>query len=171
MPEYKAPQREMKFVLNEVLNIEEHYQRLPGCEEATADVVDAILEEGAKFSERVLSPLNQIGDSQGCKFEDGVVTTPDGFKEAYQQFVEAGWPSLPHKPEFGGQGLPESLGIVINEMIGTANWSWSMYPGLSHGTILCSSRGYYYFTEYPISIVDGYKPRIWLGIKGYLFSI
>ena len=135
MPEYKAPQREMKFVLNEVLNIEEHYQRLPGCEEATADVVDAILEEGAKFSERVLSPLNQIGDSQGCKFEDGVVTTPDGFKEAYQQFVEAGWPSLPHKPEFGGQGLPESLGIVINEMIGTANWSWSMYPGLSHGAM------------------------------------
>ena len=135
MPEYKAPQREMKFVLNEVLNIEEHYQRLPGCEEATADVVDAILEEGAKFSERVLSPLNQVGDSQGCKFEDGVVTTPDGFKEAYQQFVEAGWPSLPHKPEFGGQGLPESLGIVINEMIGTANWSWSMYPGLSHGAM------------------------------------
>ena len=135
MPEYKAPQREMKFVLNEVLKIEEHYQRLPGCEEATADVVDAILEEGAKFSERVLSPLNQIGDSQGCKFDNGVVTTPDGFKEAYQQYVEAGWPSLPHKPEFGGQGLPESLGIVINEMIGTANWSWSMYPGLSHGAM------------------------------------
>lgn len=135
MPEYKAPQREMKFVLNEVLKIEEHYQRLPGCEEATADVVDAILEEGAKFSERVLSPLNQIGDSQGCKFENGVVTTPDGFKEAYQQYVEAGWPSLPHKPEFGGQGLPESLGIVINEMVGTANWSWSMYPGLSHGAM------------------------------------
>jgi len=83
----------------------------------------------------VLSPLNQIGDSQGCKFENGVVTTPDGFKEAYQQYVEAGWPSLPHKPEFGGQGLPESLGIVINEMVGTANWSWSMYPGLSHGAM------------------------------------
>ncbi|MCL4145255.1 UNVERIFIED_CONTAM: hypothetical protein GTU68_057643 [Idotea baltica] len=132
MPEYKAPQRDIKFVLNEVLNVEQHYQQLPGFEEATSDVVDAIIEEGAKFSERVLSPLNQIGDQQGCRFEDGVVTTPDGFKEAYEQFVEAGWPSLPHKPEWGGQGLPESLGIVINELIGTANWSWSMYPGLSH---------------------------------------
>ena len=135
MPEYKAPQREMKFLLNEVYNVEQHYQQLPGFEEATTDVVEAIIEEGAKFSERVIAPLNQSGDQQGCKFEDGVVTTPDGFKEAYQQFVEAGWPSLPHKPEWGGQGLPESLGIVINELIGTANWSWSMYPGLSHGAM------------------------------------
>jgi alkylation response protein AidB-like acyl-CoA dehydrogenase len=135
MPEYKAPQREMKFLLNEVYNVEQHYQQLPGFEEATMDVVEAIIEEGAKFSERVIAPLNQSGDQQGCKFEDGVVTTPDGFKEAYQQFVEAGWPSLPHKPEWGGQGLPESLGIVINELIGTANWSWSMYPGLSHGAM------------------------------------
>lgn len=135
MPEYKAPQREMKFVLNEVFNVEQHYQQLPGFEEATTDVVEAIIDEGAKFSERVLSPLNQTGDQQGCQFDEGVVTTPDGFKEAYQQFVEAGWPSLPHKPEWGGQGLPESLGIVINEMIGTANWAWSMYPGLSHGAM------------------------------------
>ena len=135
MPEYKAPQREMKFVLNEVFDVEQHYQQLPGFEEATADVVEAIIDEGAKFSERVIAPLNQSGDQQGCHFEDGVVTTPDGFKEAYEQFVEAGWPSLPHKPEWGGQGLPESLGIVINEMIGTANWSWSMYPGLSHGAM------------------------------------
>lgn len=135
MPEYKAPQREMKFVLNEVLNLEEHYQQLPGYEEATPDVIDAILEEGAKFSERVLAPLNQSGDKQGCTFEDGVVTAPDGFKEAYQQFVEAGWPSLPHNEKYGGQGLPESLGIIINEMVGTANWAWSMYPGLSHGAM------------------------------------
>ena len=135
MPEYKAPQREMKFVLNEVFKLEEHYQQLPGYEEATADVVEAILEEGAKFSERVIGPLNQSGDQQGCTFEDGVVTAPDGFKDAYNQFVEAGWPSLPHKEEYGGQGLPESLGIFINEMIGTANWAWSMYPGLSHGAM------------------------------------
>lgn len=135
MPDYKAPQREMKFVLNEVLGLEAHYQSIPGFEEATPDVVDAILEEGAKFSERVIAPLNQSGDKQGCTFEEGVVTAPDGFKEAYQQFVDAGWPSLPHKEAYGGQGLPESLGIVMNDMLGTANWAWSMYPGLSHGAM------------------------------------
>ncbi len=135
MGEYKVPHRDIRFVLNELLNIEEHYSGLNNCEEATPDMIDAILDEAGKFAERVVAPLNQIGDQQGCTFEDGVVTTPPGFKEAYQQFVESGWPSLPHKEEWGGQGLPESLGIVINEMIGTANWSWSMYPGLSHGAM------------------------------------
>lgn len=135
MPEYKAPQRDMQFVLNEVLEIDKHYQSLPGCEEASADMVAAIMEEGAKFSERVLSPLNRTGDQQGCQFNDGEVITPDGFKEAYQQFVEGGWPSMTHATEWGGQGLPESMGIMINEMVGTANWSWSMYPGLSHGAM------------------------------------
>ena len=135
MPEYKAPLRDMDFVLNEVLNAEQHYQSLPGCDDATPDMVSAIMEEGAKFAERVLSPLNQIGDQQGCQWSDGAVTTPEGFKEAYQQFVEGGWPSLAHEEEWGGQGLPESIGIIINEMVGTANWSWSMYPGLSHGAM------------------------------------
>ncbi|WP_409524899.1 acyl-CoA dehydrogenase C-terminal domain-containing protein [Nitrincola sp. MINF-07-Sa-05] len=135
MAEYKAPLRDMQFILNEVLEMDKHYQGLPGCEEATPDMIAAILEEGAKFAERVLSPLNQIGDQQGCTFKDGTVTTPEGFKEAYQQFVEGGWPSLAHDPAHGGQGLPESLGIVFNEMVGTANWSWSMYPGLSHGAM------------------------------------
>ncbi|NRP09399.1 MULTISPECIES: acyl-CoA dehydrogenase C-terminal domain-containing protein [unclassified Marinobacterium] len=135
MPEYKAPLRDMDFVLNEVLNAEQHYQSLPGCEDATPDMVSAIMEEGAKFAERVLSPLNQIGDQQGCQWSDGAVTTPEGFKDAYQQFVEGGWPSLAHEEEWGGQGLPESIGIIINEMVGTANWSWSMYPGLSHGAM------------------------------------
>ncbi len=134
MGEYRVPHRDIRFVLNEVLNIEEHYNKL-NCEEATPDMIDAILDEAGKFAERVVAPLNQVGDKHGCTFEDGVVTTPPGFKEAYQQYVESGWPSLPHKEEWGGQGLPESLGIVINEMIGTANWSWSMYPGLSHGAM------------------------------------
>lgn len=116
MPEYRAPQRDMQFVLNEVLEIEQHYQSLPGCEDATGDMVNAIMEEGAKFSERILSPLNQVGDQQGCQFNDGEVTTPEGFKEAYQQFVEGGWPSMTHAPEYGGQGLPESMGIMINEI-------------------------------------------------------
>lgn len=135
MPEYKAPLRDIQFVLDEMLQSEQHYQSLPGCEEATPDMVAAILDEGAKFSERVLAPLNQVGDQEGCQLNDGVVTTPTGFKEAYQQFVEGGWPSLPHDPQWGGQGLPESIGIILNELVGSANWSWSMYPGLSHGAM------------------------------------
>jgi len=135
MPEYKAPLRDIQFVLNDVLDAEAHYASLPGCEEATPDMVSAILEEGAKFAERVLSPLNQVGDQQGCQFDNGDVKTPEGFKEAYQQYVEGGWPSLAHDVEYGGQGLPESLGTVISEMVGSANWSWGMYPGLSHGAM------------------------------------
>lgn len=135
MPEYKVPYRDMRFALNEVFDISHHYSQLPGCEEVSQDMVDAILEEGGKFAERVIGPLNQIGDQQGCQFNDGEVKTPDGFKEAYQQYQEAGWPSLAHAEEWGGQGLPNSLGIVMSELIGTANWSWSMYPGLSHGAM------------------------------------
>ncbi|MDO6462320.1 acyl-CoA dehydrogenase C-terminal domain-containing protein [Granulosicoccaceae sp. 1_MG-2023] len=135
MGEYKVPQREISFVFNELLNATEHYNSLPGCEDASSDTIEAILEEGSKFAERVLSPLNRIGDSQGCRFADGEVTTPDGFREAYAQYVEGGWPSLSHKPEHGGQGLPESVGIIMSEIIGSANWSWAMYPGLSHGAM------------------------------------
>jgi alkylation response protein AidB-like acyl-CoA dehydrogenase len=134
MPEYKAPLKDIEFVMNEVLNFEQHYANLPGGDEASPDLVNAILVEAAKFSEEVLAPLNQIGDQQGCtRHEDGSVTTPAGFKEAYQQYVDGGWPSLAHDTDFGGQGLPESLSSVISEMVGTANWSWGMYPGLSHG--------------------------------------
>ena len=135
MPEYKAPLRDMRFAMNELLNIEQHYATLPGGEEATPELIDAILEEGAKFAENELAPLNRSGDQEGCRWEDGEVFTPSGFKEAYNKFVEGGWPSLSHSPDLGGQGLPESLGIVINELVGTANWSWSMYPGLSHGAM------------------------------------
>ncbi|WP_043316818.1 acyl-CoA dehydrogenase C-terminal domain-containing protein [Microbulbifer sp. HZ11] len=134
MSEIKIPLRDMRFAMRELLNWDQHYAAL-GYEDASPDVVDAILEEGAKFCENVLAPINQIGDQQGCTWKDGEVTTPDGFKEAYQQFVEAGWPSLPHKVEHGGQGLPPSLGTILSEMVGTANWSWGMYPGLSHGAM------------------------------------
>ena len=134
MPEYKAPLRDIEFVTNELLDFEQHYANLPGCEDATPDLVGAILTEAAKFTEEVLSPLNRIGDEQGCtRHEDGSVSTPEGFKDAYQQYVEGGWPSLAHDVEFGGQGLPESIGSIISEMVGSANWSWGMYPGLSHG--------------------------------------
>lgn len=134
MPAYKAPVRDYQFVLWELLNSEAHYQRL-GAEDATRDMVDAIIQEAGKFCEEVLSPLNEVGDSQGCTFNNGVVTTPDGFKEAYQQWVESGWPSLAAEEKFGGQGLPESIANIVSEMAGAANWSWAMYPGLSHGAI------------------------------------
>ena len=135
MPEYKAPLRDIQFAFYEVLQAESHYQKI-GAEEASRDMIDAIISEGGKFAEEVLAPLNRIGDEQGCKFEDGKVSTPPGFKQAYQQFVEGGWPSLAGEIEYGGQGLPESLATVLNEMLGTANWSWSMYPGLSYGAKL-----------------------------------
>lgn len=134
MSEIKIPLRDMRFAMRELLNWDQHYASL-GYEDASPDVVDAILEEGAKFCENVLAPLNQIGDQQGCTWKDGEVTTPEGFKEAYQQFVEAGWPSLAHNVDHGGQGLPPSLGTILSEMVGTANWSWGMYPGLSHGAM------------------------------------
>ncbi|MDX1457549.1 MAG: acyl-CoA dehydrogenase C-terminal domain-containing protein [Marinobacter sp.] len=133
MPEYKAPLRDIKFVMSELLNSEQHYANLEGAEDATPDMVDAIIGEGAKFCEQVLSPLNAVGDQEGCTLTDDGVTTPKGFKEAYQQYVEGGWPSMTADPNYGGQGLPSSIGIVISEMVGTSNWSWGMYPGLSHG--------------------------------------
>ncbi|MFO7994986.1 MAG: acyl-CoA dehydrogenase C-terminal domain-containing protein [Marinobacter sp.] len=133
MPDYKAPLRDIKFVMTELLDSEQHYANLEGAEDATPDMVDAIIGEGAKFCEQVLSPLNQVGDNEGCTWSEDGVKTPTGFKEAYQQYVEGGWPSMTADPNYGGQGLPHSLGLVMSEMVGTANWSWGMYPGLSHG--------------------------------------
>ena len=135
MPNYKAPLRDIRFVRDELLDFPAHYQALPGCEEATPDMESAILEEGARFCEQVLSPLNRVGDIEGCQWSESGVTTPTGFKEAYQQYVEGGWPSLAHDVAHGGQGLPESLGMAISELVGGANWAWGMYPGLSHGAM------------------------------------
>lgn len=136
MPQYKAPLRDMQFVLHELLNAEEHYSKLPVfAETVSRELVDQYLETAADFCENELSPLNQIGDREGCKWDDGVVTTPTGFKEAYQKYIELGFPSLSAEEQYGGQGLPNSLGITISEMVGTSNWAWGMYPGLSHGAV------------------------------------
>jgi alkylation response protein AidB-like acyl-CoA dehydrogenase len=135
MLQYKAPIMDIKFLIEDVFNYYPHYEKYPEFAEATPDLVDAILQECAKFCENELLPLNQSGDKEGCKFDNGVVTTPKGFKEAYNKYVEGGWQSLSHPVEHGGQGLPPSLGMAKQEMMGTANWSWAMYPGLSHGAM------------------------------------
>ena len=133
MPQYKAPLRDMRFLLNEVFDYPAHYAKLSNGAEATPDMVDAILEGCAALCEEVLSPLNLSGDQEGCHFNDGEVTTPKGFKEAYRQYMEGGWQGLSHPKEYGGQGLPMSLNLLKAEMMGTANWSFTMYPGLSLG--------------------------------------
>jgi len=132
MPSYKAPLRDIKFVLNELLTIQ-NYGNLPGFADATPETLDAILEEGAKIMEEVIQPLNQVGDLEGCTWNNGVVTTPKGFKEAYNAYCEGGWIGLTADPEYGGQGLPHVLGIVMAEMMSGANVAFGMYPGLSHG--------------------------------------
>ncbi len=135
MPEYKAPLRDMQFAINEVLKFDQHYQNLPGAEDATPDTVAAILDEAAKFCEQVVSPLNPVGDREGCHWHDGKVSTPTGFKAAYDQFIESGWPGLSQKVELGGQGLPSSVNAFVYEMLASASHAWSMYPSLSWGAI------------------------------------
>ena len=133
MPAYKAPLRDIRFLMNEVFDYTEHYKTIAAGQNADADTIDMILEGAADFCENILSPLNQSGDEEGCHFKDGEVTTPKGFKEAYDQFVQGGWQGLSYPEEFGGQGLPMSLNLIKAEMMGTANWSFTMYPGLSMG--------------------------------------
>jgi len=134
MTTYKAPLTDMRFALFDVLRADETFARL-GFAEATRDVLDAILEEGARFTETVLAPLNAIGDREGCRYDkaSGGVTTPPGFREAYAQFVEGGWSGLTAPAEFGGQGLPHAAGVPIKEMIDAANLAWGNFPLLSHG--------------------------------------
>ncbi len=137
MPSYKAPLRDLRFVMHEVLNAEAALKAMPYYtqhETADADLINQVLDEAARFAENELAPLNAVGDQEGCKRDnDGNVTTPTGFKAAYTKFRQAGWTGLDADPQWGGQGMPHVANIAVSEMNIAANVAWSMYPGLSHG--------------------------------------
>ena len=142
MSEYVAPLRDMRFVMQELAGLDQIVS-LPGCEEATADVVDAILDEAAKFASEVISPLNRVGDTDGAKWKDTVVTTSPGFKEAFKLFGESGWQGIQHGTEHGGQGLPKLVAAAVQETWKSSNISFSLCPLLTLGAIealeLCGS--------------------------------
>ncbi|MDP7142085.1 MAG: acyl-CoA dehydrogenase C-terminal domain-containing protein [Alphaproteobacteria bacterium] len=132
MPIFNAPTDDIKFVLHEILKCET-LSALPGYEDASADLIDQIIDEGSKLCQEELFPLNQSGDEEGCHFDNGTVTTPKGFQQAYDLFTEGGWVGLSCDPEYGGMGLPQLVNFVMQEIISAANMSFGMYPGLSQG--------------------------------------
>jgi hypothetical protein len=136
---YTPPLRDMQFIMNEVLHVPETLKALPAHADMDADPMAAVLEEGGKFAAEVLLPLNAIGDQQGCQLNQSTheVKTPDGFKQAYEQFVAGGWTALSCDPAYGGQGLPLVLNQCFYEMLNSANQAWTMYPGLTHGAYEC----------------------------------
>jgi alkylation response protein AidB-like acyl-CoA dehydrogenase len=133
MPSYKAPLRDMQFILFDVLKVQDAGNAVAAYAEMTPDVVTAILEEAGRFCENVLQPINRSGDEEGCVFESGSVRTPTGFKDAYAKFVEGGWPGIACDPEHGGQGVPNTVNFAFEEMICSANLSFGLFPGLTHG--------------------------------------
>ncbi|WP_150429926.1 acyl-CoA dehydrogenase C-terminal domain-containing protein [Dechloromonas sp. CZR5] len=134
MSDYRAPVKDMRFVMDELAGFKELSQ-IAGYEEATPDLADAILDEAAKFAGEVLSPLNRVGDKEGCKLTANGVTTPNGWKDAYRQFREAGWNGITSPTEFGGQGLPDTLGVAVKEMLCSANMAFSLGPLLTTGAV------------------------------------
>ena len=139
MSQYLAPLRDMQFVLHELLQVEGELKQMPKHAEIDADTINQVLEEGGKFTSKVLFPLNHSGDREGCRLDKAThaVSTPTGFKEAYKQYVEAGWPALSCDAEYGGQGLPVVVYNCLSEMLNAANQAWFMYAGLSHGAYAC----------------------------------
>ncbi|MBA3479220.1 MAG: acyl-CoA dehydrogenase C-terminal domain-containing protein [Lautropia sp.] len=138
MPQYTPPLRDFQFLLHELLDAQSQLSEIPRHAEVNRELIDQVLEEGGKFCADILFPLNREGDEEGCRYAgDGVVTTPKGFKEAWEQFKQAGWPTLTCDPDLGGQGLPFAIGIPFQEMLNSANQAWAMYPGLTHGAYDC----------------------------------
>lgn len=135
MPTYNPPLRDMQFVMHEMFQVTEQFKSIPRYEDFDVDTINAVLEEGGKFATDVIFPLNISGDTEGCKLDQATheVTTPKGFKEAYAQYAQGGWPALACDPEFGGQGLPLVVNQCFYEMLNSANQAWTMYPGLTHG--------------------------------------
>ncbi len=132
MQKYEAPIKDIEYLINSVFKIN-NYSNLDRFKKINPEITTMILEEASKFTQNVLLPLNQSGDSEGCKFEEGDVKTPDGFKEAYNTFIKGGWSSLTFDEEFGGQGLPTIIGVIVSEMIVSTNMAFGMYPGLTQG--------------------------------------
>lgn len=139
MAHYTPPIRDLQFVLHELLDAVPTLRQVPAFADLDADTINAVLEEGGKFAAEVLQPLNISGDQEGCQLDKATheVKTPKGFKEAYAQYVEGGWPALSTDPAYGGQGLPHLVNQCFYEMLNSANQSWTMYPGLSHGAYEC----------------------------------
>jgi butyryl-CoA dehydrogenase len=139
MAVYKAPLRDMQFVLYELLDVEAELAVMPAHAETNRELIDQVLEEGARFTTEIVFPLNQSGDLEGCHLDTTThtVTTPKGFKAAYDKFVEGGWAALACDPQYGGQGLPIILNNAFYEMLNACNQAWSMYPGLTHGAYEC----------------------------------
>ncbi|MDA0962859.1 MAG: acyl-CoA dehydrogenase family protein, partial [Proteobacteria bacterium] len=131
MPSYTAPTKDMQFILHDVLNLTA--AGIPGYEDLERDFTAAILEEAGKISSEVLAPLNPVGDTEGCRLENGVVYTPTGFKAAFEQVKEGGWPGLDMPEEYGGQNMPYVIGSAVGEMFSSANQAFTMYQGLTHG--------------------------------------
>lgn len=135
MPTYKAPTRDLRFIVNEVLDLAS-YGNLPGFEMASPDVANSVIDEAGRFCAEVIAPLNQVGDREGCtRHDDGSVTTPTGFKEAFKQYRESGWGTVSLPEEYGGQGLPHVFGLIVEEYMTSANQAFAMYPGLTNGAV------------------------------------
>ncbi len=158
MAEYRAPLTDMQFLLHEVFAAEEKFAAMPDTAEVSADLIDAIIEEAAKITEGLLAPVNQSGDQQGCQFDAGSVTTPDGFKEAYQAHAAGGWSGLTGDVNYGGQGMPKLLSALIEEMYFAANSSFALYTILNTGATLTLSQ------HASDELKARYLPRMYEGI-------
>ncbi len=161
MASYQAPLQFMRFLLHDVFKTEDALKSMDVMEDFNVELMDAILDEAANFSQQVLFPINQSGDAQGCTFKDGVVTTPDGFKEAYQQFINGGWSALGCSEEFGGQPVPKSLHLMVEEIFYACNTSFGLYPNLTNTAILLIDK--HATTELKNSYLEKMVQGVWSG--------